>query len=352
MRKVVDLRSDTVTTPTEEMRRVMAEAEVGDDVYGEDPTINSLEELAAQIVGKEAALFVPSGTMGNQIAAMTHTFPGDEVIVEPRMHIFLYEAGGLGKLAGVQTRTIETDDGCYSPDQIQESIRGENIHFPKTGLICLENTLNRAGGIVFPPERLNAIADIAHEYNVPVHLDGARIFNAAVALGCNVQELCTKMDSVQFCLSKGLAAPVGSILAGSKQFIAKARKNRKMLGGGMRQAGVLGAAGIIALTKMVDRLQEDHNRAIYLAKGLAKVPGVKIDLSKVQSNIIVVDCSGWNKQVEKIIQILAAKKILVTPFGPHHVRMVLHKDIDDIDIEQALQVIHQVGKELAFDSGH
>ncbi|AZR73580.1 threonine aldolase [Anoxybacter fermentans] len=347
MAKLVDLRSDTVTKPTAEMRKAMAEAEVGDDVYREDPTVNRLEELAAEIVGKEAALFVPSGTMGNQIAALTHTLPGQEVIVDPRMHIFLYEVGGLGRLSGVQTRTIETADGCYTPDQIRSAIRGNNIHFPNTGLVCLENTLNRAGGVVIPPHRLNSVADAAHEYGVPVHLDGARIFNAAAALDVDVRNLCEKMDSVMFCLSKGLAAPVGSILAGSKEFINKARKYRKLLGGGMRQAGILAAAGIIALTKMVDRLQEDHDRAKRLAYGLVEIPGLVVDLSKVQSNIVVVDCSGWGKSVEELIKILAERGLLVTPFGPYHLRMVTHKDVDDAGIDLALKIMQEVGKELA-----
>ncbi len=346
MTKLVDFRSDTVTKPTAEMRKAMAEAEVGDDVYGEDPTINRLEELAAEKVGKEAALFVPSGTMGNQIAALTHTTPGQEVITDPRMHIFMYEVGGLAKLGGVQTRTIETADGCYTPDQVRSAIRGENIHFPETGLVCLENTLNRAGGVVIAPERMNAVADVAHEFGIPVHLDGARLFNAAVALGVEAKVICEKMDSVQFCLSKGLAAPVGSILAGSSEFVKRARKMRKVLGGGMRQAGILGAAGIIALTQMVDRLLEDHQRAERLAVGLAEIAGVSVDLEKVQSNIVVADCGGWGKDVDSLIEILAKRGLMVTPFGPQHLRMVLHKDLDDADVEEALRIMSEVSREL------
>lgn len=346
MRRFVDLRSDTVTKPTEEMRRAMAEAEVGDDVYGEDPTINRLEELAAEKVGKEAALFVASGTMGNQIAAMTHTIPGQEVITDPRMHIFLYEVGGLGKLAGVQTRTIETVDGCYTAAQLRGAIRGVDLHYPETGLVCLENTLNRAGGVVVAPERMNEAADVAHEFDVPVHLDGARLFNAAVALNVDAKVICEKMDSVQFCLSKGLAAPVGSILAGSKAFVQKARKNRKLLGGGMRQAGILAAAGIIALTKMVDRLAEDHERAQRLAAGLANVPGLVVEMAKVQSNIVVANCSGWKLPVERLLALLAERGLLVTPFGPQDLRFVLHKDVDDAGVDLALQIMQEVGKEL------
>lgn len=324
----------------------MAGAEVGDDVYGEDPTVNQLEELAAEKVGKEAALFVPSGTMGNQIAAMTHTIPGQEVISDPRMHIFLYEVGGLGKLAGVQTRTIETVDGCYTPSQLRSAIRGDDLHDPETGLICLENTLNRAGGVVIAPERMNEVAAVAHEYGVPVHLDGARLFNASLALKVDAKVICEKMDSVQFCLSKGLAAPVGSILAGSKEFVQKARKNRKLLGGGMRQAGILAAAGIIALTKMVDRLAEDHERAQRLAAGLAHVQGLVVDLSKVHSNIVVADCSGWNRPVDELLMLLAERGLLVTPFGPQELRFVLHKDVDDVGVNWALEIMQEVSKEV------
>lgn len=345
MDKSLDFRSDTVTKPTEEMRQAMVMAEVGDDVYGEDPTINRLEELAAEIVGKAAALFVPSGTMGNQIAALTHTIPGQEVIVDHRMHIFLYEVGGLGKLAGVQTRTMTTLDGCYTAEQLHQALRGDNIHFPNTGLICLENTLNRAGGVVIAPARLNPVVDLAHQYGVPVHLDGARLFNAAVALGISASEICRKVDSVQFCLSKGLAAPVGSILAGSQEFIRRARKNRKLLGGGLRQGGILAAAGIIALTKMIGRLAEDHQRARRLAEGLLEVPGVFIDLSKVQSNIVIADCSSWGRPVEQLLTILAARGLLVTPFGPEQIRLVLHKDIDDLAVQSAIKIIHQVSKD-------
>lgn len=346
MNKLVDLRSDTVTKPTDEMRKAIAEAEVGDDVYGEDPTVNRLEEMAAEKVGKEAALFVTSGTLGNQIAAMTHTTPGQEVICDPRMHIFLYEVGGLGKLSGLQTRTIETADGCYTPEQLRAALRGVDIHYPDTGLVCLENTVNKLGGVVVAPARMNEVADIAHAHGVPVHLDGARVFNAAVALNTGAKVICEKMDSVQFCLSKGLAAPVGSILAGSREFIQKARKNRKLLGGGMRQAGILAAAGILALTKMVDRLEEDHIRARRLAEGLGNIPGISVDLAKVQSNIVVVDCSGWGREIEDLLTLVAERGLLATPFGPTHMRLVLHKDVDDAGVDLALQIMQAVSKEL------
>lgn len=346
MRRIIDLRSDTLTKPTEEMRRAMAEAEVGDDVYGEDPTVNRLEERAAGMVGKEAALFVPSGTMGNQIAAMTHTLPGQEVVVDPRMHIFLYEVGGLGRLAGLQTRTVDTADGCYTASQLRSAIRGVDLHDPKTGLVCLENTLNRAGGVVIAPQRMNEAADVAHELDVPVHLDGARLFNAALALNVDAKVICEKMDSVQFCLSKGLAAPVGSILAGSRAFVEKARKNRKLLGGGMRQAGILAAAGIVALTKMVDRLAEDHKRAERLAAGLANVPGLTLDIARVQTNIVVTDCGGWNRPIDELMARLAEKGLLVVPFGPQEIRFVLHKDVDDAGVDMALQIVQELSKEV------
>lgn len=347
MANYVDLRSDTLTKPTADMRQAMANAKVGDDVYGEDPTVNKLEKLAAEMVGKEAALFVPSGTMGNQIAALTHTIPGQEVIVDPRMHIFLYEVGGLGKLAGLQTKTVETEEGIYTPEQIEEAIRTDNIHFPETGLICLENTLNRGGGLVFAPDEIKNVADVAHRHDIPVHLDGARLFNAATTLRISAADLCAEVDSVMFCLSKGLAAPVGSILAGSQEFINKARKNRKLLGGGMRQAGILAAAGIIALTEMVERLEEDHKRAMRLAKELDEISGVEVNLDKVQSNIVVVDCTGWGKEVDELLEMVKEQGLLATPFGPYHLRMVTHKDVDDAGIDEALRIMNQLGQSLA-----
>ena len=260
--ELIDLRSDTVTKPTSAMRQAMATAEVGDDVYEEDPTVRRLEALGAEMIGKEAALFVPSGTMGNQIAAMTHLNRGDEVILEAESHIFYYEVGGLALLSGAQARPLPGRRGFMEPEQITHAIREENIHFPRTGLLCLENTHNRAGGAVLTPEQTKAMAEAGRQKGIPVHLDGARIFNAAIALGIDVRELTAPVDSVMFCLSKGLGAPVGSILAGSKCFITHARKNRKVLGGGLRQSGVLAAAGLIALEQMVERLAEDHDHAV------------------------------------------------------------------------------------------
>lgn len=248
--ELIDLRSDTVTQPTKEMRQAMVSAEVGDDVYGEDPTTRKLEVIAAEMIGKEDALFVTSGTMGNQVAAMTHLQRGDEVLLEAESHMFYYEVGGLALLSAAQTRTIPGNRGFMEPELIAQAIRADDLHFPRTGLLCLENTHNRAGGAVLTPKQMGLMAKVAQERGLPVHLDGARIFNAAIALGIDVRELTAPVDSVMFCLSKGLGAPVGSLLAGTKKFIAKARKHRKVLGGGLRQSGIIAAAGIIALEKL------------------------------------------------------------------------------------------------------
>ncbi len=264
--KWIDLRSDTVTLPGEEMRAAMANAEVGDDVYGDDPTVNRLEEIAARRLGKEAAIFVPSGTFGNQLSILTHTLRGDEVIIPASNHIIVHEAGASAVIAGVQMRTLDCDDGMPSVDRILKAIRGEDLHYPRTGLICLENA--HSSGRVLPMEYMKEVYSIARERAIPVHLDGARIFNAAVSLGIDAREIASKADSVMFCLSKGLGAPIGSMLVGTKDFIARARKGRKIMGGAMRQAGIIAAAGIIAIEKMIDRLGEDHENARYLAKKL------------------------------------------------------------------------------------
>lgn len=281
----IDLRSDTVTKPTDAMLRAMYEAEAGDDVYGEDPTVNRLERVAAEILGKEDALFVTSGTQGNQVAVLTHCVNGDEVILEADSHLFYYEGGAMAALAGVQTRTIAGDRGALPPQEVAKAIRGVNIHFPRTRLICMENTHNRAGGAVVRPEQMKSVYEVANRNNVPVHLDGARLFNAAVALGCEVTGLTRYTDSVQVCLSKGLSAPVGSVLAGSRAFIQEARWWRKKLGGGMRQVGYMAAPGILALTEMTSRLAEDHQRAHDLAVGLQKL---SLHVEPVETNIVLV----------------------------------------------------------------
>ncbi|NLY91389.1 MAG: low-specificity L-threonine aldolase [Firmicutes bacterium] len=342
--EVIDLRSDTVTKPTDEMRKAMAAAEVGDDVYGEDPTVRKLETIAAEMVGKEAALFVTSGTMGNQVAAMTHLARGEEVILEAESHMFYYEVGGLALLAGAQTRTIQGEKGFMPPELIAQAIREENIHFPRTGLLCLENTHNRAGGTVLTPEQISAMAQVAHDRGIPVHLDGARIFNAATALGIDVRELTAPVDSVMFCLSKGLGAPVGSMLAGRKEFIEKARKNRKVLGGGLRQAGILAAAGIIALEKMVGRLAEDHYRARLLAENLANIPGLTIDPAAFPTNILICSVAKLGISAQHFSTLLARHGILANPTSPTEIRFVTHKDVTEDQIKRAINNINQVVK--------
>lgn len=340
----IDLRSDTVTQPTESMRRAMANAEVGDDVMGEDPTVHRLEELAASTFGKEAAMLVPSGTMGNQIALLTHTRRGDEIIVESESHIHFYEVGGIGALAGVQTRTIMGEAGVLDPDKVRIAIRVDDIHFPRTGLICLENTHNRAGGTVMCLDEMEALAAVAKEHNIPIHVDGARIFNAATNLGISVKELTKDADTVMFALSKGLAAPIGSMLVGTASWIKRARKWRKMLGGGMRQAGIIAAAGIIGLEEMIHRLEEDHQLASKLAEGLANMPGISINLKRVQTNIVVLDITETNMSVPVFLERLKAEGVLATSFGENLVRMVTHKDITTEDIDYTLQVVSHVVK--------
>jgi threonine aldolase len=287
---IIDLRSDTVTKPTPEMREAMAEAEVGDDVYRDDPTLNRLEELAAAMTGKQAAIFVPSGTMGNLLALLVHCQRGEEVIVGNQSHIYLNEAGGMAALGGIQPCPVPNQmDGTLRPEDILGSIRSEDVHHPITRLVCLENTQNICGGIPLTPDYTHQAAELAHQNGLFLHIDGARIFNSAVAQNMSVRELVGPADSVMFCLSKGLAAPVGSILAGSEKFIARARHLRKMLGGGMRQVGVLAAAGIISLEKMTKRLADDHARARKLAEGLRQVDGLAVDTGSPYTNMVYLD---------------------------------------------------------------
>jgi threonine aldolase len=340
---MIDLRSDTVTKPTDEMRRAMYEAEVGDDVYGEDPTINKLERLSAESLGKEDALFVTSGTQGNQIAVLTHCMPGNEVLLEEDAHIFYYEGGAISAFAGVQTRTIKGKNGAIEPNKLEKSIRGEDIHYPETGLICLENTHNRAGGAVVPVNNMKKIYEISQRHQVPVHLDGARLFNAAVAAKCDVREFTQYTDSVQICLSKGLGAPVGSIIAGDHDFIKRARKWRKRLGGGLRQAGILAAPGIIALTKMVNRLEEDHINAKYLSSGLTEIKNVTIT-NNVDTNIVVVDISKTEFDVPQLLEELKCNGILAGGFGENTIRLVTNYDLTKDQIDQTLSVFSKLLK--------
>ena len=338
-RPIVDLRSDTVTRPTPAMRRAMAEAEVGDDVYREDPTVNRLQARAAEIFEREAALFVPSGTMGNQAAIKVHTDPGQEVICEQRAHIFNHEMGMMSAFAGVLPRTVLAEDGILTWDLIAPQVRGRSDHRARTGLVELENTSNLAGGSVYPLQVSDEICDRAHDAGLPVHLDGARIFNASVALGRSVVDLTRKFDSVMFCLSKGLGAPVGSMLAGSKAFIEDARLVRKMLGGGMRQAGVLAAAGLVALEETPKRLRVDHENARFLAEGLAEIPGIKIQPEKVVTNILFLDVSGTGLASFEISKRLASQGVLANGVTAATMRMVTHYDVDRAGCERALQVM-------------
>ena len=336
----VDLRSDTVTRPTPDMRRAMAEAEVGDDVYGEDPTINRLEQRAAEIFQREAAIFVPSGTMGNQIAIKIHTQPGQEVICEERAHIFNYEMAMLSHFSGCLARPIFGADGFLTWADIQKRIAPGIYYRAQTGLISLENTHNMAGGTVWPQRQFDEICDGAHDAGLPVHLDGARVFNAAVASGKSVAEVTRKCDSVMFCLSKGLGAPVGSLLVGTRDFIDHARVYRKSLGGGMRQAGVLAAAGLIALEKMPARLHEDHANARFLAEGLARVPGIKLDPRKVQTNIVVFQISGMTSA--DLARRLAEQNILASGISPEAMRMVTHMDVDRAGCARAVAAVEEI----------
>lgn len=340
--KVIDLRSDTVTLPTDEMRRAMYEAEVGDDVFREDPTINRLEELAAHMLGKEAALFTPSGTMSNLIAVLTHTHPGDEILLGSEAHMFWNEVGGASTLGGVIMRTIPNDDsGRIEPDAVEAAIRPENIHYPPTTLLCLENTHNRCSGAVLTAEFTSAIAQLAHQHGLRVHLDGARIFNAAVALDIPAGELVTPADSVCFCISKGLSAPVGSLLCGNLEFVERARKWRKMMGGGMRQAGVIATAGIVALQKMVSRLAEDHSTAKRLAHGLARIPGITVHLERIQTNIVMFE-PPTTLTAPEFIQRMAARGVKFTYPGGRMVRAVTHRMVGNGDIDEALSRIELV----------
>ncbi len=343
---MIDLRSDTVTKPTPAMRRAMAEAEVGDDVYGEDPTVNLLQVRAAEIFGKEAALFVPTGSMGNQIAVKLHTKAGDEVIIEERGHIFNYEMGTPAVVSGVLIRPVksQTGSGILTWKEIESALHINQPYYAcPTGLICLENSHNLAGGSVMTAEHCAEICDAAHKFGIPIHLDGARIFNAAAALNESVAELSKNVDSVQFCLSKGLGAPVGSMLLGKKDFIEEARVWRKRLGGGMRQVGVLAAAGLIALEETPKVLHLDNENAKLLAKGAANLKGVSIDAEKVATNIVIFDVSNADISASEICAKLKEYDILASSFG-NSIRMVTHYDVSRKDIETTLKAMRVIIK--------
>jgi len=333
----IDLRSDTVTRPTPGMRRAMAGAEVGDDVFGEDPTVNRLQDLVAEKLGTEAALFVPSGTMGNQISIRCHTQPGDEIICETGAHFLHYESGAMAALSGVQARTIAGSRGVITASQIEAAIRGEAYYFPRPRLIALENTHNMAGGAIFPLEVIQQIRQLAEPRGLAMHLDGARLWNACVAAGLAPCEYARYFDSVSVCFSKGLGAPVGSAVAGSKKFIAQARRVRKMFGGGMRQAGILAAAAIYGLENHYARLAEDHRHARRLAEALQGLGGIQIDLAAVQTNIVMIDLAGAKFTPAVASENLKKDVVLVVPFGPTTLRAVTHLEITAADIERVIQ---------------
>ena len=341
---IVDLRSDTVTQPTPEMREVMAKAVVGDDVYGEDPTVNKLQEIAANMLGMEAGLFVPSGTMGNLSAMLAHCQRGDEVILGNKAHTFLYEAGGVSALGGVHSCQLPNNpDGSLSLEDIKNAIRSNDPHQPVTRLIALENTHNRCGGTYQIPAYTREVCDLAHQSGLAVHLDGARIFNAASACEVSVKEMVSHVDSVTFCLSKGLCAPVGSILCGSKDFILRAHRIRKQLGGGMRQAGILAAAGIVALEQMVDRLKEDHVHARNLAEGLGKVPNLVLDEGTAATNMVFLSVSERvDFSTRQLSTLLEKKGIRIGIVGEKRFRLVTHYWIDDDDIIQTIEAFDNI----------
>ncbi len=333
---------DTSTVPSEAMREAMYNAEVGDDVYREDPTVNQLEAESAAIVGKEAALFVPSGTMGNLCALLAHTERGEEVILEAESHIFYYEAGGLATVAGLMPRLVEGERGVLSAHRVEAALRQPDDHYPRTSLLCIENTHNRAGGTVTSPEVMRDLRALCDGQGLKLHLDGARIFHAAVALGRPVTHFTSQVDTVMFCLSKGLGAPVGSILAGGRGSIDQARRARKMLGGGMRQAGILAAAGLVALRENIDQLKEDHEKAGQLARALAQIPEIRIDMDQVQTNIVLVDVSPSGMSADEVKEELGKRGINVSARPPHKIRMVVHRDLPADQIPEAVSALAAV----------
>jgi len=339
MKRIIDLRSDTVTKPTPEMYEAIRNAPLGDDVLGDDPTVKELEKLAAEKTGFEAALFVPSGTMGNAIACRVWTREGTEVILEEMCHIYNFEVAHLAEISRVMPRPLKSERGYIDPEDIRKNIKKEGLHIAGTSLICLENTHNFWGGKALTPDYLKEVKEVASEFDIPLHLDGARIFNAAVFLKKDVKEFTKYLDSLMFCLSKGLSCPVGSVLCGSKEFIEKARRVRKLLGGGMRQAGVLAACGIVALNKMIDRLEEDHKNAKKLAEGLSEISWIDINPDDVETNIVIANVK---KDPEEVTKKMAEKGVFALPFGKGRIRFVTHKDVNEEDIEEALKVIKNI----------
>lgn len=336
--KYIDLRSDTVTKPSPGMREAMMNAEVGDDVYGEDPTVNQLQLRIAEMFGKESALFVPSGTMGNEIAIKVHTQPGDEIIVEEDSHIFVYETAGPSFLSGVQMKTIKGQKGMISVEQIEEAIRPQVYYLPRTTLICLENTHGKSGGSILPLDEIQRVRELALCENVAMHLDGARIWNACVAMDIKPKVYAQYFDSLSVCFSKGLGAPIGSIIIGSRVFIDSARRYRKIFGGGMRQVGILAAAALYALDNNIERLKEDHKKARYFAERISALRKIYVNASDVQTNIIMIDISKTGKSQNEILTSLKSMGLLLTPEGSSFIRAVMHLDITDSDVEKAVEI--------------
>lgn len=342
MHEISDFRSDTVTRPTDNMRRAMAEAVVGDDVLGDDPTVKDLEFMAANLMQKEAALFVPSGTMGNSIAVNVWTRELDEVIVESKAHIYNMESTSITFVSRINPRPLPSNRGAMDPSEVERHIKKPSVHLPRTSLICVENTHNGWGGAVVPMENLKAIREVANKHEVKIHYDGARVFNASQATGIPVHEYAAIGDSIMFCLSKGLSAPVGSLLAGPQAFIDQARRVRKALGGGMRQVGVLAAAGIVALNEMVSRLREDHERAKRLAMGIHDLPGIGLNLSHVETDIVIFRFDHQDLTAEEFITRLKEKKVLALVTPAKDIRFVTHKDIDDGDVDRAISAFREI----------
>lgn len=347
---VVDLRSDTVTKPTPDMLDAMSSAPVGDDVYGEDPTVRRLEAMVAELAGKEAAVFVPSGTMGNLIAVLSHCGRGDEMILGDQSHIHVYEQGGTAALGGVHPRTLRNrSDGTLDLAEVEAAVRSDNEHFPVSRLLCLETTHNRCGGVALPVDYMDAAAELAHRHGLALHVDGARLWNAAVALGVSPARVLRHADSASLCLSKGLAAPVGSVVVGSAAFIRRVRRNRKVVGGGMRQAGVIAAAGIVAVTRMVERLANDHANASALARGLAALEGIALDPAAVQTNLVIFALTRADMTPAQLAQGLMAHGVLLSPMDGNRLRAVTHYHVSAADIDRTLDAFRAV---LAGDAAN
>lgn len=346
IKEFIDLRSDTVTLPTEEMLEAIRHAELGDDVFREDPTVNRLEEMAAAKMGKEAALLVTSGTQANLVSLISNTKRGELVILEAEAHMYWYEVGGISAIAGLLPWPVRSQRGAFDPNDVEAAIRPRNIHFPEPALICVENTHNRHGGTVITPDQIRAVSEVAKAHGLRLYMDGARIFNAAVALKTDVKEFTKHVDNLMFCLSKSLSCPIGSVVVGTQEFIEKARKTRKVLGGGMRQAGIIAAPGIIALEKMIDRLEEDHRNAKRLAEGIVKIAGIRVDLDCVQTNMVLFDISGLGVADEQFLSKLKESGVLASTLAKNKVRMVTHRGIEGEHIEKTITAIEDISNEL------